>query len=322
MVQRRPRVVNVGIVQALLSFYSGRMNRVAVLCLLAVTLCMCGCLTDPRSSTLAADYYNVANAYVDLGRYDTAIERYLDALRLDPGLVKADYNLALAYAHQKKTDEAVTILTRLLQNDPKNTQFLSTLGWAYHLGGKDAEALAQYDAVVALSPADQAALYNSGIVLWKLDRQKEALARFTALLALAPDDTDALYAAGALQLSLGDPSSASDTLSRYVAKKKDDIEAWYLVAEAAEKQQKYARALEAYDTIVAADAKQGDALYGEARLLLTVVEDPSRGLDDLAKALAAGFKDETAIKALLGSSALLDRDKVEAALKAANLLPE
>ena len=298
------------------------MNRALVLRILPFILVIAGCSTNPTNPSLAADYYNVANSYVDLGQYDKAIERYQDELRLDPTLAKANYNLALAYAHLKRTDDAVTILKRLLQNDPENTQFLSTLGWAYHLGGKDEEALAQYSAVLTLSPADVNALYNSGIILWKMKKESEALQKFMSQLALTPDDTDALYAAGALELSLDNAPAASDTLSRYVAKKPGDIDAWYLVAASAERQQKYERALEAYDTIIAADGKQGDALYGEARLLLTVVEDPQRGLDNLTKALSAGFKDTVAIKALLDSSALLDRDKVEAILKTAKLMPE
>jgi hypothetical protein len=94
-----------------------------------------------------------------------------------------------------------------------------------------------------------------------------------------------------------------------------------MVAAGAERQKKYAQAMEAYDKIVAIDPAQGEAWFGETRLLLTVVEDPQRGLDALAKALAAGFKDPKAVKALLDSPGLLERDKVEAALKDRGLLP-
>jgi tetratricopeptide (TPR) repeat protein len=95
-----------------------------------------------------------------------------------------------------------------------------------------------------------------------------------------------------------------------------------LLAAGAERQKKYARALEAYDKIVAIDPAQGDAWFGQTRLLLTVVEDPRRGVEALGKALGAGFKDAKAVKALLESPGLLVRDKVEAALKERGLLPE
>jgi tetratricopeptide (TPR) repeat protein len=281
-----------------------------------------GCVTNKRDRDMASEFYDLGNAYVELGKYDKAITEFQAALAIDPGFVKADYNLALAYARAKRPDDAIAILKRLLLVDPQNTQVLSALGWTYHLAGKEDEALAQYASVIRLSPADLNALYNSGIILWKLKRPQEAMEKLTALLAKAPDDSDALYAAGSLLLSLDDAAASSDMLSRYLEKKPADTEGWYLLAAGAERQKKYAQALTAYDKIVAIDAAQGDAWFGQARLQLTVVEDPQRGLEALGKALGAGFKDAKAVKALLDSPGLLERDKVEAALKDRNLLPE
>lgn len=308
---------------SMLSFYSLAMTRVFRLffALLGVALGFSGCVTDTRSRSVAADYYNIGNAYADLGQYDKAASAYENAVRLDASMVKADFNLALAYGKMKRYDDAAVILKRLLLRDPQNTLILSTLGWDYHLAGKDGDALAQYDAVITMSPADPDALYNSAIILWKLDRKDEALERLRKLLANTPADTDALFAAASILLSQDDPAGSGEMVSRYLEKKPDDVDGWYLAAAGAERQQKYSRELEAFDRIIALDAKQADAWFGEARLLLTVVEDPQRGLDALSKALAAGFHDPAAIKALLDSPALLERDKVEAALKDRKLLP-
>jgi len=279
------------------------------------------CVTSQSGKQIASDYYNIGNAFFDLGQYDKAITYYQDALREDPGMVKADYNLALTLVRMKRMDEAITILKRLLTGDQKNTTLMAALGWAYHQQGKDQEALNQYEAILALSPADQNALYNSGIILWKMKKKEDALARFRKVLDVSPDDSDSLYAAGSILLSLDQPSDAADMLSRYVEKKPDDVDAWYLVAASAERMQKYSRALDAYDKIISIDAKQANAWFGEARLLLTVVEDPQRGLDVLDKALTHGFADKDAVKALLASPQLLEKDKVEAALKEHDLLP-
>jgi tetratricopeptide (TPR) repeat protein len=285
-------------------------------------LVLAGCVTSTRDHEMASEFYDLGNAYVELGKYDKAITEFQAALKIDPGFVKADYNLALAYAHARRTDDAVAVLKRLLRADPENTQVLSALGWAYHLAGRDDDALSQYSAVIGLSPADLNALYNSGIILWKLKRPQEAMEKFTVLLSKAPDDTDALFAAGSLLLSLDDAVGSGDMLARYLEKKPADTEGWYLLAAGAERQKKYARALEAYEKILAIDAAQGDAWFGETRLLLTVVEDSPRGLDALGKALTAGFKDAKAVKALLDSPGLMEREKVEAALKDRGLLPD
>lgn len=309
---------------SMLSFYSRPMTRVFRLffALLMVVMIVSGCLTDTRSRGVAADYYNIGNAYADLGQYDKAAAAFENALRLDASLVKADFNLALAYGKMKRYEDAAAVLKRLLLNDPQNTLILSTLGWANHLAGKDGDAIVQYDAVITLSPADADALYNSGIILWKLDRKDEALARLRKLLANSPEDMDALFAAASILLSTDDAAGSGDMISRYLAKKPDDVAGWYMAAAGAERLQKYSRELEAFDRIIALDAKQADAWFGETRLLLTVIEDPQRGLDALSKALEAGFHDPTAIKALLDSPALLERDKVEAALKERKLMPE
>jgi len=309
---------------SMLSFYSRAMVRAfrRTFILLAAALIFSGCVTDNRSRNVAGEYYNIGNAYADLGQYDKAAAAFENALRLDASLVKADFNLALAYGKMKRYDDAAVILKRLLLRDPQNTLLLSTLAWDYHLAGKDGAALEQYDDVLALSPADSDALYNSGIVLWKLDRKDEALARLQKLLVNSPEDTDALFAAASILLATDDAAGSAEMVSRYLQKKPDDVQGWYLSAAGAERLQKYARELEAFDRIIALDAKQGDAWFGETRLLLTVVEDPQRGMDTLSKALDAGFKDPVAIKALLDSPALLDRDKVEATLKDRKLLPD
>jgi tetratricopeptide (TPR) repeat protein len=287
-----------------------------------LALLLSACAGAPAGQSAAGDYYNIGNAYVALGQDQKAIESYQNALRLDPGLVKADFNLALAYVRVKRDTDAEAIVTRLLKADPQNTQLLAALAWIYHAEGRDIDSLAQYDAIIALSPADADALYNSAIVLWKLDRKSEALQRLRAELALSPDDPDAMFAAGSILLALDDPAGSYDMFSSYLSKKPDDREALYLVAAGAERMQKYGRALDAYDKIVAGDASQADAWFGEARLLLTVVQDPERGLTALSRALSAGFKDEAAVKVLLDTQGLLERDKVEAAVKEHGLLPE
>ena len=269
--------------------------------LAAALLILGGCVTSRRDREIASEFYDLGNAYVELGKYDKAIAEFQAALKIDPSFVKADYNLALAYGHAKRPEDAVPILKRLLLADPENTQVLSALGWAYHLAARDADALVQYTTVVRLSPADLNALYNAGIILWKLKRPQEAMEKFNDLLERAPDDADALYAAGSLLLSLDDAAGSSDMISRYLDKKPADSEGWYLLAAADERQKKYTQALAAYDKIIALDPSQGNAWFGETRLLLTVVEDAQRGLDTLAKALATGFKDLKAVQALLDS---------------------
>jgi tetratricopeptide (TPR) repeat protein len=297
-----------------------RQSTPAIAALLGLLLA--GCVAQPRGRDLAAEYYNIGNAFLELGRYEKALDAFQDALRLDPGMVKADYNLALTHARMKKLPEAEAILRRLLASDPANAALLSTLAWAYHLGGKDDEALAQYDAVLTLAPETADAWYNSALILWKGGRNEEALRHFRRLLELAPEDPQGLLGAGSLLLAAGELAGARDHLERYLAKKPDDAGARYALADCLEQQRSFSRALGEYDRIIAKDPAQAGAWFGRARLLLTVVQDPDPGLESLRRALALGFSDSAAARALLDSDGLLERESVEAALREKGLPAE
>jgi tetratricopeptide (TPR) repeat protein len=304
------------------SMRGSRAARFAVACAFAAALFSAGCATDARGREVALEYYNLGNAYLGLGRLDEAAQAFEAALRLDPGLARADYNLAIAYVRLGRAPDAVGILDRLAADDPQNLTTLLGLAWALHEAKRDEEALARYDAAATLAPENQDALYNAGLILWAGGRVREAADRFTRLAAIAPDDTDVLYNLGSLELALDDPAVAAEHLGRYVERKPQDAGGLLLLASAWERQRLFSRALEAYDRIIAVDAKSGSAWFGRARLLLTVVEDPDRGLEDLRRALEAGFADKAAAAALLANESLLRRAEVENELDARGLLAE
>lgn len=296
-----------------------RLITVLVASIVALVL-LGGCASDPRIREVAAEYYNIGNAFFELGQYEKAIDAYRSALRFDPGLAKADYNLALTYARMERLPEAEQLLKKLLADDPTNVSLILTLAWAYHRAGREEEALSRYDAGLAIAPENADAWYNSAVILWKLERKQEALERFRGLLAVAPDDAEGLFGVGSLLLSMEDPEGAEQYLGRCVQKKPEDIEARYLLADSLERQRKLSGVLAEYDRILVLDPKQANAWFGKARLLLTAIEDPDNGLAALRKSLDLGFRDGEAAAVLLASPGLLERQAVEAALREHDLL--
>ena len=289
--------------------------------LAALALCA-GCASGGKSPDIAAEYYNLGNAYFEMAHYDKAIAYYTTALGFNPEHAGARINMALALIQQKKAPEAREILTKLLAEDEKNVTVMTALGWALHAEGKDEEALAQYDRIAELSPENYDALYNSALILWKLDRKKEALDRFKKLLAVSPDDNDALFSAGALLVALDDAAAAAEYLERYLQKKPEDKDALFLLAESRVGLKKFSQALAAYEKISVLDPKEARAWFGKARLLLTVIEDPDKGMSALKQSLELGFSDLGAVKTLLASENLQSRQEVEAVLKARSMLPQ
>jgi tetratricopeptide (TPR) repeat protein len=293
----------------------------AVVFLSACLLALAGCVSDARSMDLAAEYHNLGNAYFEMGQYEKAVSYYRKAIGFNPTLSSARINLARALVQVKQPKEAQDILLALLAEDKLNVAVMTALGWAYHAEGKEDEALAQYDTIIGLSPENRDALYNSGLILWKLNRLSEALERFKKLLLISAEDNDALFSIGALLLSQDDAKAAAEYLERYLQKKPEDVEALFLLAESRVGMEKYSQALASYEKIVILDPKEARAWFGKARLLLTVIEDPDKGLSALKQALELGFHDMEAVRVLLSTANLQDRSEVEAALKARNMMP-
>lgn len=283
---------------------------------------LASCATNTQSRDLAVEYYNLGNAYFELSQMEKAVSAYRTALRQDPGNAKVSYNLALALVKSGRSDEAATVLEAVLSGDPANVETLEALAWSKSAAGADEEAIGVYNRILAVSPENGNAWYNLGVLQWKAGMKEDAAASFRTLLRYHPDDLPGMYNLGEILLAMDQAEEAAEFLSRYGQKKPEDAGASLLLALCQESLENYRRALELYEFILGVDGKNAKAFFGRARLLLTEIEDPDKGLSSLKQALDLGFADQAAIKALVESSLLLERDTVEKLLVDKKLLPE
>jgi Flp pilus assembly protein TadD len=98
-------------------------------------------------------YYNMGNAYSDLGEHEKAIDSYKQAIRLDPTLSKPHNNLGLAYAAL----------------------------------GRLAEAEDQFQAAIGLKPDYAEAHFNMGVALMILGKKQQAAQQQRILAKLKPE---------------------------------------------------------------------------------------------------------------------------------------
>ena len=103
------------------------------------------CATTVRRGELAAEYYNLGNAYLEIGKHDKAIGFYEKAIRLDPENRRAQFNLALALIDSGKAPEALAVLEDLAEVDPDNQEVLGALAFTYYAAGSGEDAVAVYD---------------------------------------------------------------------------------------------------------------------------------------------------------------------------------
>jgi len=97
-------------------------------------------------------YYNMGNAYFDLGQYENAIESYQQAIKLDPTLSKPHNNLGLAYAARGKLNEAAAEFDEAVRLKSDYAEAHYNLGVAYLLLSKKEEAEEQQRILEKLKP--------------------------------------------------------------------------------------------------------------------------------------------------------------------------
>ena len=97
-------------------------------------------------------YYNMGNAYSDLGEYENAIDSYQQALKLDPTSSKLHNNLGLAYAALGRFAEAEAEFAEAVRLNADYAEAHFNLGVAMMLLGKKQPAEEQQRILTKLKP--------------------------------------------------------------------------------------------------------------------------------------------------------------------------
>jgi tetratricopeptide (TPR) repeat protein len=288
---------------------NARATVVVALALLA------SCVSAPERRAVAEEYYNLGNSYLAAGKVEHALSLFEIAIQTDASLLQAHYNLTLALLRLGRGEEAMKMLNALLARDPDNLTVMSLLGYALYTLGRYPEALDRYDLILASSPGDRDALYNRGLVLWKLERYDEAAKAFETVADRTPADDLALRTMlqlAALHRERKEWDAAAQSLERYLEWKPESADVLLDLAAVYREQKRYLPAIEAYRRAAKLDPEKVEAWFGQAELLLTVIDDPDGGLLALERALQGGFQDKARLAALLADERLADRDRVRA----------
>ncbi len=286
---------------------------------------LASCLSSPERRAVAEEYYNLGNSYLAAGKVQHALSLFEMAIRADASLLQAHYNLSLALLRLGRGEEAMRMLNELLARDPDNLTVMSLLGYALYTLGRYPEALDRYERILARSPGDRDALYNEGLVLWKLERYEDAAKVFEKVADRAPADDLALETMlqlAALHRERKEWDAAAQSLERYLEWKPQAADVLLQLAAAYREQKKYLPAIEAYRRAATLEPEKVEAWFGQAELLLTVIDDPDGGLLALDRALRGGFQDKTRLGALLADERLSDKDRVRALVTRWGLLEE
>ncbi|MDG4474792.1 tetratricopeptide repeat protein [Thiovibrio frasassiensis] len=162
---------------------------------LAIIACQCRQYTAAVSlfqkaiheePTKAVYYYNLGNAFKDLGRFNEALPCYGQALRLKPDYIEALNNLGIIFHSQGKFDEAIAAYHEALQLKPDHADALYNLANTLYSQGRTQESLLSAQKALAAKEDSPEVYTLLGYIFHKQKKWEAAVKCFQHALHLSP----------------------------------------------------------------------------------------------------------------------------------------
>lgn len=214
-----------------------------------------GCASSLTGEKLAEEYYNLGNAYYELGEYEKSYQYYSRARQLDPRVQASSFNLARLYIDWEDYDEALEILRELTENVPDNVVVQETLAYTLYLNGQIEESLTIYGAIAADYPARSSVIFNFISISSEVGEYDAAIPVLDAALTLLPDDEELIWIASDTYFHAGREESALNALETYRAMVGENEENLVAIAERYYEWEYYLPAIEIFE-----EAKEGREL--------------------------------------------------------------
>lgn len=212
---------------------SRKLSIITLWAWIGLIISVAGCATSPWNQEQADIHMNIGNAYIQSGKYNSALKELLQAEKLGKPNPRVHYSLAVSYYYGKglnqlaiaelkkavnldadyseaynflgviyssmeKWDQAIEAFEKALSNILYDTPAYAhyNMGWAYYKKGDYGSALKQYELALVQDPdtVDLPLLEkNMGIVLLAQGRTADALKHLQKSIALMPSLAESHY---------------------------------------------------------------------------------------------------------------------------------
>ncbi len=171
----------------------------------------------------AAMVYNEGQASLQVGDLQTAKQRFLEALELDPELTPALWALAIAHMNGKSYGEAAATAEKVLEREPENLGAKMMAHDAYEAGGDAGNEKRAFDRLVATGSSDVAVqFYDRAVDHFGTNNLGKAATQFERALKVDPTKVKAHYYLGLCYINQGETAEAVDQLKKFIAAAPDD----------------------------------------------------------------------------------------------------
>ncbi len=188
--------------------------------------------SDAKQDQLVTDATKSAADLFRIGKFDEAIAKYQEVLKVTPQDASLYFNLGATYQAKKDLDAAITAYRQAINFDPKNQDYQKALTDAYqkkadpiitlaeqkHKAKDYASAIDLYQQALALTPKNAALWYNLAGAYYSREQYDRARDAYKKALDLDPKgQVNDMYLMALIDEHYGRGAVALDTYKQYLA---------------------------------------------------------------------------------------------------------
>jgi tetratricopeptide (TPR) repeat protein len=136
-------------------------------------------------------YFNIANSYKKLEQYDKAIEYYAIFLEKEPQSVEAFYNIAESYVGKNDLENAEIYFNKVVEQSPQDSAVYYNFAEVYYGANEIDKAIELYKKALEIRPDWSKAHLKLGYAYLNKGENQEAVKHLEKFLELEPESSDA-----------------------------------------------------------------------------------------------------------------------------------
>ncbi len=136
---------------------------------------------------ISAEYYAIAEGYMDIKKYSKAAEYYQKAMREKSMYLQCYYKMARAYALGKDWENALKAYNFLLERDPDNIDINMSIAYILGMKGDTNLSMTMYKDLMLQYPNSQSLIENYIALLISVERCEDAEKQLYVLKEKFPD---------------------------------------------------------------------------------------------------------------------------------------
>ena len=142
-----------------------------------------------KVNNIYIEYMSLGDSYMDLGKYDKAVEYYSYARQNKDLYWTAYYKMGRAYAFAKNYKQARKVYNRLLKRDRSNLELQTSIAYLYAMEGNVSAAVSIYEYLEGQNKENADVLVNFINVLFADGQNDYAKIKLAELKERFPDNT-------------------------------------------------------------------------------------------------------------------------------------